>query len=36
MILSSLTKALVYLNKICNYESYNTSNQYKNEKVLNR
>lgn len=33
-LFSSLTKVVIYLNKICNYESYNASYQNKYEEVL--
>lgn len=33
-LFSFLTKAVIYLNKICNYESYNASYQNKDEEVL--
>ena len=33
-LFSFLTKVVIYLDKICNYESYNASYQNKDEEVL--
>lgn len=33
-LFSFFTKVVIYLNKICNYESYNASYQNKDEEVL--